>query len=219
MTHEYVYEKNGRVYWWNHELQAFTVLYDFGAEVGDEWTIQVGSESITTKVYEMENYMIEGIPYKRMTIGDADNLFSGTLISTIGHLTSFFPERLLNRSHGYRVEGLRCYWLDGDLMLRLGERDCDEVYQQYHNGIEDGPSTGSGTLIVYPNPANGTLFVETQNFASLPDPTEYRITNPMGQTLLTGPITNATQQLNIESLRAGIYFITVSGQTQKFIVQ
>ena len=219
VTHEYVYEKNGRVYWWNHELQAFTVLYDFGAEVGDEWTIQVGSESITTKVYEMENYMIEGIPYKRMTIGDADNLFSGTLISTIGHLTSFFPERLLNRSHGYRVEGLRCYWLDGDLMLRLGERDCDEVYQQYHNGIEDGPSTGSGTLIVYPNPANGTLFVETQNFASLPEHNEYRITNPVGQTLLTGPITNATQQINIESLRAGIYFITVSGQTQKFIVQ
>jgi len=219
VTHEYVYEKNGRVYWWNKELQAFTILYDFSAEVGDEWTIQVGSESITTKVYEMENYMIEGIPYKKMTIGDDGNLFSGTLISTIGHLTSFFPERLLNRGHGYRVEGLRCYWLDGDLMLKLGERDCDEVYQQYHNNIEDGPSTGSGTLIVYPNPANGTLFVETQNFASLPDPTEYRITNPVGQTLLTGHITTDIQQINIESLRSGIYFITVSGQAQKFIVQ
>ena len=218
VTHEYVYEENGIVYWWNKDLQAFTVLYDFSAEVGDEWEIMVGSESIVARVYEMETQMIEGIPYKRMTIGDTNNLFSGTLISTIGHLTSFFPEKLMNQGKSYRVEGLRCYWLDGDLMLKLGDKDCDEVYQQYHNGIEeDGPSTGSGTFTVYPNPTNDILFVETRFIAS--QPTAYRITNLMGQTLLQGNITAETQQIDISSLPSGMYFISVGEGTVKFVVQ
>ena len=216
VTHEYVYEKDGKVYWWNKELQIFTVLYDFGAEVGDEWEILVGSDSIATKVYEIENYMIEGIPYKKMTIGDANNLFSGTLISTIGHLTSFFPEKLMTRGKGYQVDGLRCYWLDGDLMLKLGDHDCDEVYQQYHNGIDE--PTDDAVFAVYPNPTNGVLFVETVCTPSLPAET-YRISDPMGQTLLQGNITAETQQINIENLPAGMYFITVAGETQKFIVK
>ena len=216
VTHEYVYEKDGKVYWWNKELQVFTVLYDFGAEVGDEWEILVGSDSIATKVYEIENYLIEGIPYKKMTIGDANNLFSGTLISTIGHLTSFFPEKLMTRGKGYQVDGLRCYWLDGDLMLKLGDHDCDEVYQQYHNGIDE--PTDNAVFAVYPNPTNGVLFVETVCTPSLPAET-YRISDPMGQTLLQGNITAETQQINIENLPAGMYFITVAGETRKFVVE
>jgi hypothetical protein len=216
VTHEYVYEKDGKVYWWNKELQVFTVLYDFGAEVGDEWEILVGSDSIATKVYEIENYLIEGIPYKKMTIGDANNLFSGTLISTIGHLTSFFPEKLMTRGKGYQVDGLRCYWLDGDLMLKLGDHDCDEVYQQYHNGIDE--PTDDAVFAVYPNPTNGVLFVETVCTPSLPAET-YRISDPMGQTLLQGNITAETQQINIENLPAGMYFITVAGETRKFVVE
>ena len=39
VTHEYVYEENGKVYWWNKELEEFTVLYDLAANAGDEWEI------------------------------------------------------------------------------------------------------------------------------------------------------------------------------------
>ena len=83
---------------------------------------------------------------------------------------------------------------------------------------ENGPLTGSGALVVYPNPANGVLFVETHDRAPLPNQT-YRITNMMGQTLLQGTITGETQQINIESLPSGIYFIIVGGQTMKFMVR
>ena len=216
VTHEYVYEENGIVYWWNKDLQAFTVLYDFGAEVGDEWEIKVGSESIITRVYEMEIQTIEGIPYKRLTIGDINDLFSGTLISTIGHMTSFFPERLMSRDKGYRVEGLRCYWLGGDLLLKLGDKDCDEVYLQYHNGLDE---TNENDFTVYPNPANNILFVETVCTPSLPTEQKYRITNLMGQTLLQGDISAETQQIDISSLPAGMYFISVDEQIVKFIVR
>ena len=86
-------------------------------------------------------------------------------------------------------------------------------------GIEEnGPSIGSGALVVYPNPANDVLFVETRLIASLPDQT-YRITNMMGQTLLQGTITEEIQQINIGNLPAGLYFLSLSGQTVKFVVR
>jgi len=219
VTREYVYEENGVVYWWNKTLGKFTVLYDFGAEVGDEWTIEVGNETITTMVYETELQYIDGIPYKRLTIADPNNNFSGTVLSSIGHQTSFFPEKLMSKGKGYRVEGLRCYWLENELIYKLGDEDCEAIYNEWHNGIEeDGPSTGSGTFAVYPNPANDILFVQTLRATSLPAET-YRITNLMGQTLLQGVLAAETQQIDISSLRAGMYFISVGEQSKKFVVK
>ena len=72
---------------------------------------------------------------------------------------------------------------------------------------------------VYPNPTNGILFVETQHATSLPAKTEYRITNLMGQSLLQGHITAEKQQINIDNLPAGLYFITIAGETQKFVIE
>jgi hypothetical protein len=93
------------------------------------------------------------------------------------------------------------------------------VYEQLHNGVEDSPSAGSDTFTVYPNPANNVLFVETRHATSLPAEQKYRITNLMGQTLLQGTITAENQQINIEKLPAGMYFITFAGKTQKFVVK
>ena len=83
---------------------------------------------------------------------------------------------------------------------------------------EDGPSTGSGILLVYPNPTDGVLFVETHGRASLSNQT-YRITNLMGQTVLSGNITAGTQQIDVSALPEGMYFITFAGKTQKFVVR
>ena len=216
VTREYVYEKNGVVYWWNNTLGKFTVLYDFSAEVGDEWTIEVGNETITTRVYESELQYIEGIPYKRLTIADPNDDFSGTVLSSIGHQTSFFPERLMSRGKGFSVDGLRCYWVDDELVYKQGDEDCDAIYAELHNDIEE--TLDDAMFTVYPNPANHNLFVQTLRATSLPAGT-YCITNLMGQTVLSGNITSETQQINIEKLPAGMYFISVGKQTVKFVVK
>ena len=86
------------------------------------------------------------------------------------------------------------------------------------DGVEEnGPSTGSGTLTVYPNPTHGILFVETRFIASQTN--AYRITNTMGQTLMTGQITGETQQIDVTNLPQGMYFIAIDGVTQKFVVK
>ncbi|MBO6024717.1 MAG: T9SS type A sorting domain-containing protein [Bacteroidales bacterium] len=71
---------------------------------------------------------------------------------------------------------------------------------------------------VYPNPANGVLFVETVCTPSLPVET-YRIMNPIGQTVMQGQITSEKQQIDVRNLPNGVYFITVGGATRKFVVE
>ena len=217
VTHEYVYKRDNKVYWWNKTLEEFTMLYDFEAEVGDEWEIKVGTESLIMHVDAVEVVEYEGDFYRMLRVSDVDDYFSGDIVCGIGHLTSFFPERLMDNGDGLRVEGLRCYWIGDELVFKLGDEDCDAVYSEVHGVEEEGPSAPSTGLVVYPNPTDGVLFVETRHGTSLPDQT-YRITNLMGQTLQTGQITAETQQIDVSDLPEGMYFITFAGETRKFVV-
>ena len=108
----------------------------------------------------------------------------------------------------YEVDGLRCYWQDGELVLTMGEEDCDTVYYEIH-GVEEGNEMG---LMIYPNPTNDFITVETQNVTSLQQ--EYRIANLLGQTVKSGHITADRQQIDVHDLTEGMYFITVGEQTK-----
>jgi hypothetical protein len=223
VTHEYIYEEDGIVYWWNKNLEEFTILYNLNADVGDEWEIKVGMESLTMHVDAVENYEYEDKFYRILSVSDENDLFSGNIVCGIGHLTSFFPEKLMNQDKGYRVEGLRCYWVNDELVFKYGDKDCDAVYTELHNGIdEDGPSTSSVAFTVYPNPASGVLTVSVrlpQWDSPTMGQTEYQISNLMGQTLLQGRISAEIQQIDISTLPAGMYFISVGKQTEKFVVR
>ena len=217
VTREYVYVRDGKVYWWNNTLEEFTVLYDFGAEEGDTWVTKVGTETLIMHVDAVETVEYEGKTYRMLRVSDVDDIFSGDIVCGIGHLTSFFPEKLMDNRDRISVEGLRCYWIEDELVFKPGDEDCDAVYSEVHGVEEDGPSAGSGAFTVYPNPTNDVLFVETRLIASLPDQT-YRITNLMGQTVLSGNINADNQQIDVSSLPKGMYFITVADETRKFVV-
>ncbi len=217
VTHEYIYEQNNKVYWWNKDLQEFTVLYDYAAEAGDEWEIKVGTESILVHVDSVGVFEYDGDTRKMLHISDAGNIFNGDIVVGYGHMTSFFPEKLMRHNADFTVNGLRCYWVDDALLYHNGEEDCDAIYSEIHGVEEDGPSTGSEAFTVYPNPANGVLFVQTLRATSLP--AQYRITNLIGQNMLTGNISDEIQKIDIESLPSGMYFISVGEQTAKFVKQ
>ena len=125
----------------------------------------------------------------------------------------------MRNADGFRVEGLRCYWVEDELVFNLdGEEECDAIYSEVHGIEEDGPSTpstGSGAVMVYPNPTDGVLFVRTHAVRPYE---EYRITNIMGQTLLQGTMTDETQQIDVRGLAEGMYFVTVGNFTQKIVV-
>ena len=91
-----------------------------------------------------------------------------------------------------------------------------------HLGVDDHETA---RFRLYPNPVDGMITIETACASSLPQPDEYRITNLMGQTLMTGCVpvveTMYTSSLrwtiDVSGLPAGVYFINVNGTTQKFI--
>ena len=213
VTHEYIYEENNKVYWWNKTLGEFTTLYDFGAEVGDEWEIKVGTQTIPVHVDAAQTVTYKSQEYKMLSISDPDDIFTGDIICGIGHLTSFFPEKLMIK--GYRVENIRCFWQDGELVYQNGDQDCDEIYEQHHLGVDENEAENG--FVIYPNPSHNVLFVKTCHGASLQS--EYRITNIMGQTLMTGEITSENQMIDVSSLTKGIYFITINNESQKFVIK
>ena len=215
VTREYLYTEDEIVYWWNSELMEFTVLYDLGAQQGDSWVIKVGTESLVMHVDAVNHYYYEGQLFRMLQVSDAEDLFSGTIVCGVGHLSSFFPERLMTRDKGYRVQGLRCYWNYGNLLFTLNRDNCDAIYAELHNGLDDPEEM---LFALYPNPTHSVLFVETVCTPSLPSQT-YRITNMMGQTVLSGNITVENQQINVSNLPQGMYFITVGEGTRKFVVR
>lgn len=210
---EYIYEDGDRIYWWNKDLEDFTVLYDFGAEVGDEWEINGGWFTITVHVDAAQTVTFKSQPYRVLSVSDVNGLFTGDIICGIGHQERFFPESPIAKD--YEVDGLRCFWQDGELVLTMGDEDCDAVYYDYHD-VDENPVA---TFTVYPNPTDGLLFVEGQG--------EYRLTNPLGQTLLSGtslraiakqPNQNSSMTIDVSKLSPGLYFLTIGDQTQKIII-
>ena len=221
VTHEYVYEEGGIVYWWNRDLHQFTTLYNLMAEEGDSWQIRVGTQSINMHVDAVDSLDYYGRTFRVLHVSDANNLFSGDIVCGIGHQTSFFPEQLMRNVEGMRVDGLRCYWLDDRLVYKNGDEDCDAIYSEIHGIEEDSPaapSADSGTFVVYPNPTNGVLNVSVR-LSQCDSPTaDYRICNIMGQTVLTGSLNAESQRIDVSALPEGMYFITVGDMTKKFVV-
>lgn len=213
VTRECIYEEDAVVYWWNEQKGKFTVLYDFNAKEGDEWEIEVGTESVVVHVNSVEDYEYEGNIHRELRVEDEGNVFNGSIIVGLGHTISFFPEKLMNKNVDLLVDGLRCYWMDNTLMYHFGDADCDEVYEQYHHGVDESEMSGSWS--VYPNPTNGIVTISTpcNDFSSY----EYRIVNLMGQTVMRGILNGQT--IDASSLPSGMYYITIDNVTVKFIKQ
>ena len=65
---------------------------------------------------------------------------------------------------------------------------------------------------VYPNPSDGLITLVGGSG-------EFRIANVLGQVLMTGVLQGEMQQVNVGSLPAGLYFITVGEVTKKLMVR
>lgn len=76
----------------------------------------------------------------------------------------------------------------------------------------------TGLVRFYPNPTDGKIVVETQGIASLPQgQREYRITNLLGQMVMTGRLVGEKQDVDVSSLPSGMYFLQIGGTTQKLV--
>ncbi|MBO7074880.1 MAG: T9SS type A sorting domain-containing protein [Bacteroidales bacterium] len=209
---EYIYEENNRVYWWDKTSQEFTVLYDFGANPGDEWVVSAGGNNITMHVDDVWYYVKDARWFKALTVSDENDVFSGTILCGIGHLTSFFPEKLLDGKADSEVDGLRCYWKDDVLILKEGDVDCDYIYNDNHLGVDENETPA---FTVYPNPAKDAVTIDC-------DPVEMRfITSQIELMDIHGQLMKIRvqdNQIDVSYLPNGIYFIKIGNGIVKLII-
>ena len=209
VTHEYIKEQGHKVYWWNKDLEEFTLLYDYNAEIGDEWDIKVGSERITVHVDDVDVLEYDGENFRRIHISDTGNVFSGSIVVGLGHMANFFPEKLMTKNN-YEVNGLRCYWVGDALLYHNGDEDCDAIHNNYN--AEEVVETDD--VVIYPNPTDGLLHVET--VCATPS-TECRIMNLMGQIVMVRSMSNSI--IDVSTLLPGMYFLDLGEKTIKFVKQ
>jgi hypothetical protein len=124
----------------------------------------------------------------------------------------------------------RIFWNESlsaeDKLIRATSHSFSNItitWQTVYDGVEEKEeTTNENGFAVYPNPAKGILNVSVR-LPQCDSPTAtknaYRITNLMGQTLLQGTLTAENQQIDITDLPSGMYFISVDGQTVKFVVR
>lgn len=94
-------------------------------------------------------------------------------------------------------------------------------WEDFHNFMEletltvNENKTDGFTL--YFNPSKDVLFVKAQPAIMLPQEAHYRITNMLGQTVMTGLITAGS--IDVSSLSPGVFVLSVGRNTQKFVIQ
>jgi len=77
-------------------------------------------------------------------------------------------------------------------------------------------SAGTTSIQVYPNPASNTI--QVKSVAEFPlTGKSFSIFSPAGQIFVTGKINQQNQMISIQSIPAGMYFIRIEDQVQKFI--
>jgi len=205
--YEYIYEEDSIVYWYNKKLKDFTVLYDFTAKADDEWQINVLDTVINMKV-DFVNYLdYMGVSRKVIHARDRADNYNGSIVYGIGHLKSFFPEELLDNE--YRVNGLRCYWLNGELLYKHGLSDCETFYDVEENEI--------GKFEIYPNPAKDFIHVNlSQERKNTIESQTVEIFNMMGA--LVKKIENCDELIDVSGLNAGSYYIKVGNKGKLLII-
>ena len=136
------------------------------------------------------------------------------------HVKNMISSEIMSQSLRFGIPSHFDYWdwactFTNDFLSNRVET----YFAEYADYVGLDEYFASASFSIFPNPAKDILYIETQNFASLPNPNEYHIINLMGQTLMQGHITAETQPIGIESLPAGMYFFTIEGETMKFVVR
>ena len=175
--------------------------YDFACDNEISFYVRTSTET----GYDFLVFYVDGERYGRWSGQTGWTYISFMIPEGTHHLTWSYEK------DGGATGGQDCVWVDNIVLPPM------EVVLDVH---EDGPSAGSGSFTVYPNPTNGILGISVRlPQCDSPTAKTYRITNLMGQTLLTGQIIGQTQQIDVSNLPKGMYFITFAGETQTFVVR
>lgn len=208
-----------KVYRLNTCDSTYSLLYDFGAEIGDTLFFESDhcefEDTILVVVDTIFQTNINGIDKKTFYLTQIyyhSNSFYGLVIEGIGNINNFYP--MLGTCDPNGSE-LRCYTdsILGEYNTGMNGGDC------YFNNLNNNEIETEYTSLL-PNPNKGTFKLL---FNSVKNNTHITIINSIGLTVFEKDYLE-TQEVTIsEQWPAGIYFIQIShpnhvNENFKFIV-
>lgn len=202
---------------------GFHLLFDFGAEIGDTWTV-IGQEGVcdedfgTVKVVDKGTEEINGMTLRTVTIKDEaysywgyGNSMYGTtsgpvkIVERIGPVGSYLlPEQrcVFDVSEG---GPLRCYIDEelGELHLSSDypDRNCDYINETYQSVDED---TQELFVDVQPTPTGGIVTILGRDLA------QAEVYDALGQRVATVDLKGEQGTIDLSGQPAGIYFVNVT---------
>jgi len=211
----YTYESNDTIFFYNTDINAFQILYNFSASQGDNWQIIIKddyqiTDTVKINVDSTELIVINGQLLKKLYVTYNYRFYFETSVET-HHKNSIVIEKIgdmdfiINILDKYSgacdedyIKSLRCYYDPGFGLYSTGLRDsCN--YEYDYTSVYSNLKTE--VLKVYPNPILDVLTIDIDNGQLI----YYELINQIGIIIKKG----FERQIDLSSLQNGIYFLKV----------
>jgi len=186
-------EENGMVYT-KYENQTKKLIYDFNFGIGDSLTGWINVNQATKYVTQVgSTQLLDGVARKKITL---DSWCGETeWIEGIGETFALFNSETVCSLWDGVLLYVRCFSTNGQLLYQR-----PDVSGCYTSAVTD---VELGAIRVYPNPASGILYVESENEAQI---TNVMIYNGLGVlALATSTLLPENNGIDISVLLPGFY--------------
>lgn len=215
---EYLHESNDTIFRWDGN--SHRVLFDFGAQVGDEWIIDVNQSAmgiscndtsrVTVLAAGIENILGQNYRYLDL-FSDQDGYYSLN-----GHFNErfggdYFLPYYQNCDPTVAVEfdiigNLRCFE-DDSMSVNFVSEDCEYIIT--HSGLP----TFNKEIEVYPNPTAGNMFINNSTIMRID------ILSSEGRLIEKLEYEKAVEKFSIDHLKPGVYFLNLHSSNDKIFTK
>lgn len=239
---EFLYEDNGKVYFFLDRTQQFHILHDFTAMIGDSFLVQQHRASCSNNSnYQLEDTLvlldkdvltINQLQFNRSfynisaTVLDdtTSQYFKGKIIQNIGGETSFFPyptPYVCNPNDGMQGQTteLVCYQDDerGVLIDEVQEGwGCYSLISAVPHLADPSMAQNAQQVQLFPNPTQEQFYLQSQQPLL-----RYAIYQLNGQLIQQGSLSQSQEnyQIAVPNLPAGLYILQLENEQQEVFYQ
>jgi hypothetical protein len=166
--HEYIYESNDSIFWYDTSTTNFEYLYRFNAQVGDEQVLRTAKNhcdgrviSDTITVLSLTTDTFDNRIFNAAVMSYGDSVRLGTILSRIGPNVSFLPEANPTYCPSFNFfEELVCYMDNIRGIIQFSNQGVYGDCQNISTSINDKKHTSVKVYTVYPNPAKNTIKID-----------------------------------------------------------
>ncbi len=208
---EYTYSSGDTVFWFNNN--KFFVLFNFNANIGDEWVISdmgvcgtIYDSLSRVKVIDTNSMSINGQIRKVIKLESINRSYvgiDGWIVDGVGPIDNYlFPTGRNTDSTmiDFEQHDFKCFQNSEFGLYNPSGTDCE--YLLNHVGINEAENV---SLSIYPNPTNNNIWIEQGGIGKI----QISLYDNLGRTVLIKNSNEIRTKLDLEYLPQGVYIIKI----------